>query len=196
MRKYLPITQQPYCCVTACLQMVMYRRGINLIEQEDIAYELGLTVPKNDVHLFKKARTGQKPSSGWGTQIQKEEFSVPKFFKNHNILLNFSIKNDFADASELRNYLNSHLGDDVDVMLCFDYGVLWETDHRGGHVCIMESIDGDEIVLVDPERNVPKRRIVKIDKLYKAIDFHGPHNSTGVWLCKSKRTTAELSQIF
>ena len=48
--KYTPIVQKPYGCVIACLQMVLFRRGLKLISQDKIGFELGLIVPKE----FKK----------------------------------------------------------------------------------------------------------------------------------------------
>lgn len=80
--RYIPLTQQPYCCVPACFQMIMYRHGIPLVPQEELAYELGLIVPEKDTYLFGKVRSGEKPSSGWGTQIQKDEYDPNKVFKS------------------------------------------------------------------------------------------------------------------
>lgn len=185
MKKYIPFTQQPYCCVPTCVQMVMYRRGLPLIEQEEIAYELGLTVPESDSHLFHKVRTGKMPSSGWGTQIQEKDYSLQIFFDNYGLQLKFEIKNSFKNSDELGRYLSKLQGDgDTDVILCFDYGKLWGLNRRGGHVCVLERIAGSEVHIIDPERNVPKRRTVNINSLFKAIDFHGEHNSTGVWVIR------------
>lgn len=168
--------------------MVMYRRGVALMEQEDIAYELGLTVPEKDVYLFKNVRTGKMPSSGWGTQIQKREYSLPKFFAKHKIDLSFTIQNEFRTADDLRlNLQQLSARDDVDVLLCFDYGILWNLDFRGGHVCVLESVKGDTVHIIDPERNVPKHRETNVEDLFRAIDFHGSHNATGVWVISSDR---------
>ena len=74
--KYKKITQKPYCCCGACLEMILNRHKITNKGQEDIAYELGLVVPEKDENLFKKARIEEKPIAGYGTQIQKEEYSI------------------------------------------------------------------------------------------------------------------------
>lgn len=182
--RYTPLTQQPYCCVPACLQMVMYKHGIPLLPQEDMAYELGLVVPEKDAHMFNKVRTGEKPSSGWGTQIQKEEFSANSFFRSHNVPLDLKRvgTRDFKDKEGLRKLLQGIQVSDRDGLLCFDYGKLWSLDFSGGHVCVFDHIEGDTVHIVDPERNVPKYRQTTLDALFAAMDFHGDHNSTGVWL--------------
>ena len=70
---------------------------------------------------------------------------------------------------------------DGDALLCFDNGKLWDLEVKGGHVCVFHGLDGDDVWMIDPERNVPKNRKVSLTKLFEAIDFHGPHNSCGVW---------------
>src|SRR5690348_16786908 len=97
--RYIPFTQQPYCCVGACLQMVMYRRGIPLLPQEDISYAFGLTVPAADAHLFKKVYTGPKPASGWGTRIEHPDFEINKALQ----ALKIPLKVDFYKSDKLKS---------------------------------------------------------------------------------------------
>jgi len=154
--------------------------------QEEIAYELGLMVPKKDKHLFARVRTGNKPSAGWGTQINLPEFGVNKVFPKMGIPLKMErlTTRDFKNPKELAELLEKVQKEDGDALLCFDYGKLWDLDLAGGHVCVFNSIRDDDVTIVDPERNIPKLRKVCVDKLFKAMDFHGEHNSTGVWLIK------------
>jgi len=168
--------------------MILYRRGIALIEQEDIANELGLIVPEEDLKYFAHARTGERPSSGYGTQIQDEHYSMQKLFDKKGWELTFERHSDTASVGELRDILaNVQAGDDIDAMLCFDYGTLWNVKSNGGHVCVFEKLDGDTVHIIDPERNVPKRRQVDIHDIFKAIDFHGTQNAAGVWLITTKK---------
>ena len=182
--RYIPFTQQAYCCVPACFQMIMYKHAIPLLAQEEIAYELGLTVPDKDAHLFAKVRTGKKPPAGWGTQINKPEFSVNKVFAALGIPISMErlSTKDFKSPNELGRLLHRIQSRDGDALLCFDYGKLWGLDYKGGHVCVFNSVNGAEVTIVDPERNVPKLRTTTLDRLHEAMDFHGDHNSTGVWL--------------
>lgn len=185
MKRYVPFTQQPYLCVPTCLQMVLYRRGIPLLEQEDIANELGLIVPEEDLKYFAHARTGERPSSGYGTQIQDERYSMQNLFDKKGLNLIFERRSDIASADELREMLvDVQEDDEADALLCFDYGTLWGVKNSSGHVCVAESLDGDTVHIIDPERNVPKRRAVDIHLLFKAMESHGAHNAAGVWLIK------------
>ncbi len=181
--RYIPFVQQPYCCVPTCFQIVMYKRAIPLLPQDDLAYEMGLTVPEEDSHLFSKVRSGDKPSSGWGTQIQKEEFNPNAVFPKLGIPLRIeqSFIKDFKNSEGLKSLLIDIQQKEGDALLCFDYGKLWNLPKKGGHVCVFDRIEGDIVYIVDPASNVPKHRKVSIDKLFKAMDFHGDDNSTGVW---------------
>jgi hypothetical protein len=190
MKDFIPFTQQPYLCVAACLQMVLYRRGISLIEQELIANELGLIVPEEDLKYFTHARAGERPSSGYGTQIQDDRYSMQKLFDKRGWDLRFTRYSDINFVEELREKLTVlQANDDADVMICFDYGTLWDVKSSGGHVCVFEKLEGDTVHLIDPERDVPKRRQVSMGKLFKAIDYHGARNASGVWVIESKEDT-------
>lgn len=183
--RYIPFVQQPYCCVAACLQMVMYRHDIPLISQEALAYDMGLTVPEEDAGLFAKVRTGEKPASGWGTQIQKPEYDINVVLAKHNIPLSVEIDTSVLTEELLQAKLQAIQDKDGDALLCFDYRVLWGGEPGQGHVCVFDRIDGNDIWIVDPERNVPKNRKTSISHLAKAMNFHGPENTCGIWEIKA-----------
>lgn len=187
MKNYVAFTQQPYLCVAACLQMILYRRGIALPEQETIANELGLIVPAEDMYLFAHARTGNRPSSGWGTQIQDERYSMQNLFDKNGWALTFKRYSDITSAEVVRKkLLEVQASDDMDAMICFDYGVLRGTETSGGHVCVFDRIEGETVHMIDPERNVPKRRIATLRQLYTAMDSHGAQNAAGIWIMCDK----------
>src|SRR3989338_2892288 len=51
---YIPILQKPKCCAVACLQMILYRNGYGLFDQEELAIEFGVKVGADDVGAFRK----------------------------------------------------------------------------------------------------------------------------------------------
>jgi hypothetical protein len=181
--RYIPFVQQPYCCVPTCFQIVMYKRNIPLLSQDELAYEMGLMVPEKDAYLFNKVHVSDEPSSGWGTQIQKEQFHPNTVFPRLSIPLRVEqlfIK-DLKDQNGLKTLLQAIQKEDGDALVCFDYGKLWDLTIKGGHVCVFDRIDGNAVYLIDPERNVPKYRKTDIGKLFEAMDFHGDENAAGVW---------------
>lgn len=86
--KYVPLTQQKYCCVPTCIQMIFLRRNLPVYSQEEIGKYLGLIVPENVKHLFSDSvKTGEKPERGYGTQEGKEKYSLNNLFIAKNIPL-------------------------------------------------------------------------------------------------------------
>ena len=83
--KYQKVIQKPYCCVGACLEMILNRNHIANDGQVVIACQLGLTVPEEYRDEYPNAIIGEKPDAGYGTQIQKRKFSINNFFKINNI---------------------------------------------------------------------------------------------------------------
>jgi hypothetical protein len=185
--RYVPVTQQRYCCVPACIQIVMLKHRIPLIPQELLGYYLGLIVPKEDLQYFWNARTGKKPKSGYGTQIfYKKEFEANNAFKKLHIPLkmNYKFIDKFKSLKAFTEYLNRIEIENKDVLTCFDYGTLHKTNYHYGHVSIIDRVykNKGKVRLVDPERNVPKWRIVEIKKLFDAMKRHGKENGGGFWI--------------
>lgn len=154
--------------------------------QEDLANALGLVVPQKDAGLFRNAKTAEKPpKSGWGTQIQNEEYNPNNVFPTLSIPLKmkrYSIA-EIENEANLTRLLEGIQERDEDALLCFDYGRLWDIKpSNGGHVCVFDFIKDGYIYMVDPERNVPKFRKVKTRKLLNSVNFHGDNNATGVWV--------------
>ena len=58
-----------------------------MFTQEEIGKEFGLTVPKSYKELLPGAGTGKMPPAGWGTQVNKKEYSINKFFLKYNLPL-------------------------------------------------------------------------------------------------------------
>ncbi len=181
--RYLPLTQQRWCCVPACIQIIMLRHSIPLVPAELLGYHLGLTVPEEELQYFWRGRTGKKPHAGWGTQIKKEEYSPNVVFERLGIPLRVGLKliSTFPDYDAVKDYLNETINRDKDVLVCFDSHVLYGTEYQGGHVCVVDKADGEKVRLIDTLYKAPKWREVALKKLYEAMKVHGDEKSGGFW---------------
>jgi hypothetical protein len=180
--RYIPLTQQQYCCVPTCIQMVMLKHNIPLVPAELIGYHMGLIVPKNKLNLFWNGRAGKKPPAGFGTQLDKE-YNPNTSFKKLNIPLKMSwnLINNFHNIEEINLYLTNI--ENKDILICFDWGTLFNKKHHNGHVCLIDKVypSKKELRIIDPEYDVPKWRIIKTEKLFEAMKFHGQKNCAGFW---------------
>lgn len=185
--RYVPLTQQRWCCVPTCFQMVMLRHKLPLVPAELIGYHMGLVVPPDGEDFFWNPRASkERPPAGYGTQANKPEYGPNAVFKKLNIplKLTWSLINKFSNIDEFKKYLEVVETNDIDVLACFDWGTLFDhSDFHNGHVCVVDRIyiEKNEVRIIDPEWNVPKWRVVSIDKLFESMKFHGQDKSGGFW---------------
>lgn|SRR3989344_8108319 len=124
MRKLRLLKQKPYCCVPVCLAMILDRRIIRHDSQEKIGNDLGLIVPPESAKYFKKVRTGRRPAAGFGTQIQKKEFSINHFFIKYKISLRekYYLPKSIGDALA---FMSSNLKSGGDIIMCFNHKTVY-----------------------------------------------------------------------
>ncbi|MCL5431908.1 MAG: hypothetical protein M1484_02275 [Patescibacteria group bacterium] len=183
--RYIPLTQQPACCVPTCIQMIMYRHNIPLIPAEELGYHLGLIVHPDRKRLFHNVRTStKKPAGGYGTRIYKLAFEPNTAFKKLGIPLTFALKpiTQFRSKDELYRYLQTMEERDKDVLLCFHHGALVDDPSKDwGHLCVFDRLVENKIRLIDPGYEAPKWRLVSMQKMFEAMRKHGVKQAAGCW---------------
>lgn len=181
--RYIPITQQRWCCVPACISMIMYKNKLPLVAQEELGHYLGLIVPKDQMFLFHEGKTGPKPKGGYGTRIFKKEYYPDEAFKKLNIPLKMTFHpiDEFKTEKEFEKFLKQIEKNDGDAVLCFDYGTLHNHKYVGGHAVVFDRVKGGKMRIVDPWFDLPKWQTHKFFKLYKAMQKHGKEQMGGVW---------------
>lgn len=184
--RYIPFTQQSYCCVPTSIQMIMHRNGLPLVPAEEIGYHLGLTVPPEDAGLFYKVRVSETPpvASGYGTQIQLPEYEPNRTFEALNIPLRFTemLSSEILDENELVKLLQGIEESDGDALLCFNHGVIrGEYQPNTGHVVVFDKIVDGQVRIVDASPRNPKWKLIEPSLLFSAIQQHGDENAGGIW---------------
>lgn len=181
--KYQKITQKPYCCVGACLEMVLRRHGIADYDQEKIASELGLIVPEEYKEKLPMARTGEMPAAGYGTQIQEEQYSINQFFKKNHLGLKETYQY-ITDVTKAKEYLANQ--DDQDVLIIFHCATLYDNPEADwGHMVLLDHVEGDQVII---QENSSKRDLetVPLSQLMRAIKIHGQGNGAGFYLIEKE----------
>lgn len=179
--KYKKVIQKRYCCVGACMEMILNRNNIDNNGQVDIACKLGLTVPEEYKDEYPNAIIGEKPEAGFGTQIQKEEFSINNFFKKNNI----ELKEEYhfiTNIDVVKKFLLENK--DNDILICCHCATLYDAPHADwGHMVLFESIENDNITILDPSAKRDYETI-SLQRLLSAIAIHGINNGAGFYLIK------------
>lgn len=184
--RYIPFTQQPYCCVPTSIQMIMYRNSIPLVPAEEIGYHLGLTVTLEDANYFYNVRSSATPpaESGFGTNISRPEYEPNTAFKRLGIPLSFQMRFASTIASEesLLDSLRKIEADNTDALLCFNHGVIrGQYEPNSGHVVVFDKIINGQVRVLDASPRQPKWRLLGASLLFDALQQHGDNNSGGIW---------------
>ena len=189
--RYVPFTQQPYCCAPTCIQMVMYKNKIPLVPAEEIGYHLGLIVPSSEARLFYNVRASdRKPPSGvgYGTRIYLDEFNPNEAFKKLHIPLSLTVLpiSSFDTADSVFNFLLKAEEKNEDILFCFNHGVLVDDPARNwGHLVLFDRIIDKQFRIIDPSPTHPKWRLVKPEKMFLAMKKHGEKpTAAGLWRIK------------
>jgi len=188
--KYKHIEQQPYCCVPACISMILDRRKIKHRSQEEIGYELGLVVPEDKAHFFTKVRTCKKIIASYGTHTRKKEYSVNNYFSKNQIKLK-EIYYHPDNIKDIKKFIIQNLQKGNDLIVCFNYRALYRPKDKKpdglGHISLIQNINEDIITLIDSEKDAPNKRKIKLEKLICAMKYHGKKNKGGFWLIQTKK---------
>lgn len=185
--RYIPLTQQPSCCVPTCIQMVMYRNDIPLRPAEEIGYHLGLVVAQERGELFCNVRTAaEKPAAGYGIQMHLPKYEPNAAFDRMDIPLSFTVEPiaNISSANELLERLCAHEQDDHDVLVAFNLEALLDDPSLDGahHACVFDRIVDGCVRLIDPSFYAPKWRIFDVEQLFVAMKKHVSPEYGGIWL--------------
>ena len=117
-------------------------------------------------------------------QISKRRYSIENFFKKNNIKL--KMKYVFPDdISDIRDFIITNIKKNNDLIVCFDYNKLYGSE-EWGHVSLIQSIDKNDVILIDPWKNAPDKRKVKLKNLLAAMKYHGRDKRGGFWIIYKK----------
>ncbi len=177
-KRYEYIEQEEHCCVGATLEMILRRHGIKEFDQCAIACELGLTVPE-DCEECPECATRVPRDLGilFGTKVDKIPGGLNTFFLRHNLPFYeiYIPASQITTPTHLKKFLKVY--EDDDVIVCYKVG-------KGGHVCAVDEIKEDAVILVDTDGDGWKLLEFTYEELYDAIQRHGDKNGGGLWVIR------------
>lgn len=169
---YVPLLQKPHFCAAACIQMIMYRNGFGLHDQEEIAIALGVSVSSENSSAFSsRVNIGSAGSLGMSTINSSKKINevFQKFgasliaspFRSSEIV-NFSdfISGCLAENRDVWVEYHAHgiHGDDKMYGRYMHDGLIEFTDSSSGMAC-----------LIDPMPNHRQRIMVDLLTLGNAL---------------------------
>lgn len=169
--------------------MILARRCLPCMSQDEIGWELGLIVPPGIETAFTKVRTGVMPPAGYGTQTSKPEFSIASYFKRHRLPLGMARVLP-SSLEEFISTLDVALEQDSDVILCFDSRRLFGDGDRE-HVALIEGFNRASglVTLLDPALDAPGRRTAGVESILATIQSHALSTLGGLWIISEAEPT-------
>lgn len=188
-RKYRPILQLPYCCVPAILQWILYRRGLDILDQEFIGVCLGLRLPSKGKILFANKDiiyTDKEPETGYGTQIENKKYSIQSFFEKYRIPLAISEMIVTNNSKELNELLIDQLSMGNDIILRYNNAITKLPDTKNyGHFSVISRYNSrtKEVRIGDPE--MPFFKTVTLDQIVYATSKEIDGIQRGIYIVSS-----------
>jgi hypothetical protein len=161
--------------------MILKRRNLPTLSQDMIAYDFGIILPSKDRHLLSKSYIGAKPKSGWGTRINIKKYSLTEFFSRHKYFLKekFYSAEKFLTVEKFREFLLEEIKMGDDLLICFNYPLLYHIEGDWGHASLIEDVKGDSVILRDPDPKYKNTRKVLLNDLLNALKSH---YKGGIWV--------------
>lgn len=177
-----------WCCAACAILWILHRRGY-WIEQEGIAKELKIRIPKKDFKLFKHKMLTTRVKKDYGAPnlIEKDAYLVDKLFRKYKIPLKMTpIK--ISKIKDPRKLIIENLKKGNDIMIAFNWKGL---GHKGnwGHLAVISGIIEKEdpiIIIGDSSEKKPKFWKVKLSKLVKAMNGKYDKTERGFYIFSKK----------
>lgn len=180
----------PYCCVPATLQWILYRHGLDVLDQETIGAELGLRLPLKGKEFFNSKKIHyvvNEPKEGYGTQIEKEKYSIKKFFNTYDIPLQISEMHQFTDSVPLKEFLVRHLSKNNDIIIRYNNELLKREGQKScGHFSVIAEFDDETNTAIIGDPELPHFKNATLDQIIFSISDQIDGIQRGLYLVTRK----------
>lgn len=169
-----------FLCVPACINMILRRRGLTAFDQLELAVELGLVVPSERAADFPGARVSDEEQE-WGVHPQQPQYSLRGFLLRQEMPLEHKfIHWREVPSSAHIDFVVSHLDAGNDVIVGFDYKVVFSAGGHSGHVSLVLSSNPmtETMELLDPASASGTSTIVPLPHLIRGM----AGKQDGYWL--------------
>jgi hypothetical protein len=186
-KNYTPIMQKPYCCGIACLLMIIYRHTWRLYDQEELAREFGVKIGES----YRSAFSEEMPrynslTSDVGIETLSLVEPLTDWLQREQIPITITAKR-ASEIPDLRYFIEQHLTSSHDLWCEYISGDIRDftgTNRLSLHDGLIESCDGDTIVMIDPEPECRNRKTMKISDLMERISGKYAKRETGFLIIK------------
>ena len=189
---YIPLFQKPKCCAVACLQMILYRNGFGLHDQEDLAIQFGVRIESDDRHAFREnMQLMTQFNLDEGISTLNSVGMINALFRNSGILLS-ATAHLHSNFGSLKDLVAENLSKNNDIWIEYHSNEIHALDKNSNriHDAVIESYDAksDSAVIIDPSPRRRQRISVGMRALTESMsDKYG--KELGLLLIQKQKTT-------
>ncbi len=180
---YKHLVQKRSFCGPACIQMVLFRNGL-WVDQEELAYELGVvTAEEYKDYFIHPFQTVPKGDPRYGFKF--EDFDNQKTI---DILSKYDITSEVLVMSEIGDvkiFLIEQIQNRNDIIACFRLDPF--TGEKVGHYVLVAAIDdeNDMITFCDPHLKHKKTWTTSLEELMDAMETNWDGKERGFIIIKN-----------
>jgi len=174
---YIPLIQKPTCCAVTCLQMILYRNGFGLHDQEELAVAFGVKIREKYAAAFSsKMPIMTRSNFDEGIPTVESESKINAFFVEKKVGL-IAKSYVFSEIPSVRDFIKSHIRENSDVWIEYHAQDIHPDDQMQGnyiHDGLVESIDlaDDMVCVIDSMPDHRQRLTLPLKTLERAISPH------------------------
>jgi hypothetical protein len=171
---YIPLIQKPMCCAVTCLQMLLFRNGYGLQDQEVLAVKFGVKItPKYADRFSSQMIVGELSNQDYGISTVESGDYINDFLRDHAPGLHASAVKS-SNIVSLPLFLNKHIGQNHDLWVEYHAPEIYADDEFQGdyvHDSLIESfcVSRNEVTIVDPMYEHRQRLVVPLALLERGI---------------------------
>ncbi|MDB5238311.1 MAG: hypothetical protein JWM46_581 [Candidatus Kaiserbacteria bacterium] len=152
---YIPFLQKPSCCAVTCLQMILYRNGVRLYDQEELAQRFGVKIGSEEQDAFRSGMpVRERLNYDEGISTMESVDALNKFFAEESIGMK-ATRYMYSQIESLQELLIENLRNNNEIWIEYHSQEIHDSEHI--HDGLVESVDltAQTVVIIDP---VPRRR--------------------------------------
>lgn len=173
---YVPLVQRPKCCAPVCMAMISYRNDRTLLNQEDVAVQLGVRVFKKDLKAFTvRLPRMHQYNRDEGISTLNSVDKIRGIFRDHDVRLRlrpFRYRT-IRTIERFERLIIKALSGNNDVWVEYHSQPVHPYDSlkRAIHDGLIESYDTEKkiAVITDSVIRRPQRKEVSLEALWEAI---------------------------
>ncbi len=196
--RYIPLVERHDCCAVTCLQMLLYRNGFGLFDQEQLAKFFDVRVNKEHQDAFNvRLKSFSRYNYDEGISTLDSAGKVNDFFHKNRINLVARAKR-LSEIEDLGKFIESNIISGNDLWVEYKAHEIHSHDRLGGkylHDGLIESIDTkkNEVVIIDPFNDHKPRIKVKLKTLYDSLSTKFGKETGFLIISKKTKSRRNLS---